>query len=120
MTERSFTEESFFFKQTKDDKSSVKEIIVIDASSEIPDKFDDNNLYVLRNYKSSFSRGRPDPLKGKDVLVVTTPKGPHFYDLGEAISFSKGLYTIAGQLKEKLKEVDEQNNDDDNSLNKGE
>jgi len=89
-----------FFTQDADGNSIKKNFARIDWSAGDPDTIPDNRICLMENYKVDMTRGRKDPLKGRSVLVIDTPKGPVYLPFEEAEDFAKYLnsYVIAAKI----------------------
>jgi len=96
---RSFTDKIFF--NLGEDGPILKKVALYDASLEEPEEFPNDILTVLINYKKGIIRGRKDPLKGQDIIVLKTEKGPYYVPLSEAKAFAARIYSLAEALEKK-------------------
>lgn len=92
-----FTDRSFF---NFDGGKRLKEVLVIEASDGDPDYLPTKNqICLLKNYKSNIGRaGRQDPLRDKDVIVLSTDKGNVYFPLDDAREFASYLFSLADNI----------------------
>lgn len=95
--ERTFTQKAFF-----NIDGTLKKIVVVDCVDGNPESFPTDRIMLMKNYKSGIERGRKDPLKGRDVLVFLTDKGPYVIPLDEAENFAAYMYSVAKSIKKKI------------------
>lgn len=97
---RTFTERMFF--DSVDGKMVVKKTARIDCSDGVPEALPENRICLLTNYKANISRGRRDPLRGKDVVAVPSDKGWMLFPLDEAKEAASFLFSYVTSLENSL------------------
>ena len=97
---RTFTEKMFF--DSVDGKLVVKKTARIDCSDGVPEALPEGRICLLTNYKVNISRGRKDPLRGKDVIAVPSDKGWVMLPLQEAKDAASFLFSYASSLENYL------------------
>lgn len=94
--------EGFANKTFLNKDGSPKKIVVVDCPKGNPEAFPSERIMLMKNYKSDIERGRKDALKGQDVIVLLTDKGPYMIPLDEAETFATYLWSVANAIKNKL------------------
>lgn len=97
---RNFTEKIFFNQNGSEQKP--KKVVLVDCPKGDPETFPNDRIMLMRNYKADIERGRKDPLKEEDVLVLMTDKGPYQIPLNQAKEFAAYLYSVANSTLKKL------------------
>lgn len=97
---RTFTERMFF--DSVDGRLVAKKTARIDCSNGVPDSLPEGRICLLTNYKVNISRGRKDPLRGKDVIAVPSDKGWLMFPLEEAKDAASFLFSYVTSLENSL------------------
>lgn len=97
---RTYTEKMFF--KVENGNLVGKNIGRIDCSLGLPDSFPEDTICLLVNYKKDIVRGRKDPLKGKDLLAISSEKGPILIPFDEAVQFAHLVFSAATAAKRLL------------------
>jgi hypothetical protein len=97
---RNFSEKVFFNQEGSE--LQPKKVAIVDCPKGDPETFPSDRIIIMRKYKVDIERGRKDPLKGEDVLVLMTDKGPYQIPLNQAMKFASYLYSVANSSLKKL------------------
>lgn len=100
--QRSYAERMFF--DVVDGDLLRKKTIRIDCADGIPESLPEGEICLLVNYKKNITRGRKDPLKGRDVLAIPADKGRIFLPFEEASTLATYLYSYTKSLMKSIEE----------------